>query len=85
MTLNKIYLMNVNMMLNIKEEWNRKSQRPFETNLTSWLAFARFKERARLITVKGKFDDTLWKDFKREQVEQKYGGDVMNITQFWPP
>lgn len=23
MTLNKIYLMNVNMMLNIKEEWNR--------------------------------------------------------------
>ena len=47
------------------------------------LAFASIKERERLVTVKGKFDDSLWNDMEREQVEKKYGGDVPDIEQFW--
>ena len=43
------------------------------------------KGRERLVILKGKFDDSLFKDFDREQVEKKYGGDVPDVTQFWPP
>lgn len=41
------------------------------------------KEKKRVVTISGKFDDTLWKDFSREQIEKKFGGDVPDITQFW--
>lgn len=46
-------------------------------------AFIKVKEKNRLVILKGKFDDKLWNDFKREQVEKKFGGDVRDITQFW--
>ena len=43
------------------------------------------RDRDRLVVLKGKYDDSLFKDYDREQVEKKYGGDVPDVTQFWPP
>jgi hypothetical protein len=41
------------------------------------------KEGERVVASQGKYDDTLFNDFSRKQVEMKYGGDVEDIEQFW--
>lgn len=43
------------------------------------------KGRDRLVLVKNKYDDSLFRDYDREQIEHKYGGDVPDVVQFWPP
>jgi len=41
------------------------------------------KESDRVVTSKGKYDDTIFRDFSHKQVEKRYGGDLENIDQFW--
>lgn len=46
-------------------------------------AFRKKKEKNRLVVLKSKYSDGLIKDYPREQLEKKYGGDIQNLERFW--
>ena len=48
-----------------------------------FLAFTYKNENNRLVILSGKFDGQLFKDFNRSQIEKRYGGDLIDLEQFW--
>lgn len=48
-----------------------------------FLAFKKTKEPERLVILKNKYADGLFRDYDRTQVEQKFGGDIKDLKSFW--